>query len=260
MITSLNSELAKLTDWLKANKLSINVSKTHYMVFHRSRRKLDKEDILLDNTIIKQVTFTKFLGIIIDDKLKWIHHISYIKNKISKGMGIILKARKVLKRKVLLQLYHSFVIPYLIYCVEIWGNASDIHLHQLITTQKKIVRIITFSSYSSHTTIIFKQLNILPFKHLPFLRIGLQMFKYESGQLPDALNMFFVKNRSVHNYNTRNKDKLRPTVAKHAYRDRDFRLVGVHVWNGHLPSIQYLDTIFCRRLLYKQTWSIMMMT
>ena len=61
MITSLNSELAKLTDGLKANKLSINVSKTHYMVFHRSRRKLDKEDIILDNTIIKQVNFTKFL-------------------------------------------------------------------------------------------------------------------------------------------------------------------------------------------------------
>ena len=171
MIPSLNSDLAKLTDWLKANKLSINVSKTHYMVFHRSRRKLDKEDNLLDNTTIKQVTFIKFLGIIIDDKLKWIHHISYIKNKISKGMGIILKARKVLKRKVLLQLYHSFVIPYLIYCVEIWGNASDIHLHQLSTTQKKFVRIITFSSYSSHTKINFNQLNILPFKHLLFLRI-----------------------------------------------------------------------------------------
>ena len=57
-----------MTNWLKANKLSINVSKTHYMVFHRSRRKLDKEDILLDNTIIKQVAFTKFLGIIIGDK------------------------------------------------------------------------------------------------------------------------------------------------------------------------------------------------
>ena len=111
------------------------------MVFHRSRRKLDKEDILLDNTIIKQVTFTKFLGIIIDDKLKWIHHNSYIKNKISKGMGIILK-EKVLKRKVLLQLYHSFVIPYLIYCVEIWNNTSDIHLHQLITTQKKLLELL----------------------------------------------------------------------------------------------------------------------
>ena len=117
IITSLNSELAKLTDWFKANKLSINVSKTHYMVFHRSRRKLAIEDILLDNTIIKQVTFTKFIGIIIDDKLQWIHHMSYIKNKISNEMGIILKARKVLKMKVLLQLNHSFVIQYLIYCV-----------------------------------------------------------------------------------------------------------------------------------------------
>ena len=56
MITSLNSELAKLTEWFKANKLSINVYKTHYRVFHRSRRKLDKGDILLDigtTTIIK---------------------------------------------------------------------------------------------------------------------------------------------------------------------------------------------------------------
>ena len=160
MITSLNSELAKLTEWLKANTLSINVSKTHYMVFHRSRRKLDEGNILLNNTIIKQVSITTFLGI------KWIHHISYIKNKISKGMGIILKARKVLTRKVLLQLYHSFVIPYLIYCVEIWGNVSDIHLHQLITTQKNIVIIITIFSYSSHTRIIFNQPYIFPFKDL----------------------------------------------------------------------------------------------
>ena len=69
------------------------------------------------------------------------------------------------------------------------------------------------------------------------------MFKYESGQLPDTLNMFFVKNRSVHNYNTRNKDKLRPTVAKHAYRDRDFRLVGVHVWNYIAANLK-IDTYF----------------
>ena len=51
--------------------------------------------------------------------------------------------------------------------------------------------------------------------------------------------MFFVKNRSVHNYNTRNKDKLRPVIAKHLYRDRDFRLVGVHVWNYICDNIIY---------------------
>ena len=74
-------------------------------------------------------------------------------------MGIILKARKVLKKKVLLQLYHSFVTPYLIYCLEIWGNASDIHLQPLNTTQKN-VRIITFSSYCSHTNRDFRLVGV----------------------------------------------------------------------------------------------------
>ena len=65
-------------------------------------------------------------------------------------------------------------------------------MHQVITIPKEIVRIITFSSYSSHTNYTY-QLNILPFKYLLFLRIGLQMFKYESGQLLDALNMFLLR-------------------------------------------------------------------
>ena len=66
MITTLNYELAKLTEWLNANKLLINVSKSHYMIFHRSRRKINKGDILLYTTILSQVTFTKFLGVILD--------------------------------------------------------------------------------------------------------------------------------------------------------------------------------------------------
>ena len=94
MIAALNCELAELTEWLNANKLSINVPKSHYMVFHRSRRKINKGNILLDTTILSQVTYTKFLGVILDDKLKWTHHISYIKNNISKGMGIIPKSQK----------------------------------------------------------------------------------------------------------------------------------------------------------------------
>ena len=81
MITTLNCEFAKLTEWLNANKLFINVSKSHYMVIHRSIRKINKGDILLDTTILSQVTFTQFLGVILDDKLKWTRHISYIINK-----------------------------------------------------------------------------------------------------------------------------------------------------------------------------------
>ena len=66
--------------WLNANKLYINVSnKTHYMIFHHVRQKVDHKDIILKNYILQQVHFTKLLGIIIDDKLKCANHIFQIK-------------------------------------------------------------------------------------------------------------------------------------------------------------------------------------
>ena len=106
----------------------------------------------------------KFLGVLIDDKLSFSQHISYIKNKISKGMGmgIIIKARKYLNKKSPLDLYHAFVYPYLTYCIEVWGNMSNVHLDALVKIFIKIVRIITYSPYLAHTDELFKDLNILP--------------------------------------------------------------------------------------------------
>ena len=98
IITSLNSELDRINTWLKYNKLSLNVTKTHYMVFHRARRKVSHNKLFINNSMVTQVNCSKFLGIILDNKLNWTSHIAYIKNKIAKGMGILLKARKVLKR------------------------------------------------------------------------------------------------------------------------------------------------------------------
>ena len=66
-----------------------------------------------------------------------IYYYYYIKNKISKAMGIMIKARKYLNRKSLLNLYHAFVFPSLIYCIEIWGNASEVHLDALLKVQKE---------------------------------------------------------------------------------------------------------------------------
>ena len=80
--------------YITENKLTLNVSKSHFMIFHRARIKTDSIKIALGKSRIKQVPFTKFLGVIIDDKLNFDNHISYIKNKISKGLGILIKAKK----------------------------------------------------------------------------------------------------------------------------------------------------------------------
>ena len=79
IITTINNELNRLNIWLGANKLSINVYKTHYMVFHRDRRKNNNHsNIFLNNSILTKVNYTKLLEIILDNQLNWINHISYI--------------------------------------------------------------------------------------------------------------------------------------------------------------------------------------
>ena len=109
-INIFNSELQKLNLWLAANKLTINVSKSHYMIFHRARMKMDNGPILLDGKPLEQLKFTKVLDMIIEDKLNFIKHITYIKNKLSKWMSILIKARQFVNRKsylsTLLKLLH----------------------------------------------------------------------------------------------------------------------------------------------------------
>ena len=84
IILELNTELLHIASWLVANRLSLNASKTHYMIFHRSRIKTVDHDLIVNGNVVKRVTSTNFLGIIVDDQLKWKQHIDYIKNKISK--------------------------------------------------------------------------------------------------------------------------------------------------------------------------------
>ena len=163
-------------------------------------------NISLCHISLDRVTFTKFLGVIIDDKLSFSRHISYLKNKISKRMGIIIKARKYLNRKSLLDLYHAFVYPYLTYCIEVLGNMCNVHLDDLVL---KNVCIITYSPYLAHTDELFKDLNILPIHKVMLQRVSLQMFKYSRNTLPEGIRELFITNVTFHFHNTRNKNKVR---------------------------------------------------
>ena len=78
----LNNELEKVNIWLNANKLPINVKKTHYMMFHRTRIKHGHNiTMYINKNPIERKSSTKFLGIIIDNKLNWSAHITYIKKQ-----------------------------------------------------------------------------------------------------------------------------------------------------------------------------------
>ena len=101
LVREMNRELELISEWFKANKLTLNIDKTYYMVFHRGRRKFKNNiELVINDMNIREAKSMKYLGVIIDSKLNWIDHITYIKNKVAKGIGIIRKAQKLLNKRL----------------------------------------------------------------------------------------------------------------------------------------------------------------
>ena len=134
----INDELKDIVIWLRANKLSLNISKTHYMLFLNKKVIQPNVTIEINGQPITCVTKTKFLGVIIDNKLTWKEHISYICGKVAKGIGIISKIRKYLNRNTLLDLYYSFIYPYLTYCNQVWGLSYQSYMNAVVKLQKEL--------------------------------------------------------------------------------------------------------------------------
>ena len=90
MAQEINIELSQISLWLKTNKLSLNIKKTHFMLFHR--KIIDAViKIQIDNEEIDRVYKTKFLCVIIDHKITWKEHVTYVSGKMTRSIGILIK-------------------------------------------------------------------------------------------------------------------------------------------------------------------------
>ena len=90
----INEELHKLTEWLGANKLALNISKTKYMVVHTSNRKITYPNLKINNINIERVTQFNFLGVMFNSHMDWSRHINYISMKISRSTGILYRLKQ----------------------------------------------------------------------------------------------------------------------------------------------------------------------
>ena len=144
------------------------------MIFHRFRIKDNVSNkVVIDSKELIKVESAKYLDVIIDRKLNWIDHITYVKNKISKGIGIMYMytARQFLSKRAWLDLYYAYIYPYMTYCIEVWGCASQTQLNCIFLLQKKIVRIMNFSYYLAHTNPLFLSMEVLPLRKIFFIEL-----------------------------------------------------------------------------------------
>ena len=182
--TTVNEELIKVCDWLIANKLTLNIQKSNYVIFRpfQKKKKLTSkmQDKIFDNASGKFIDLTnkeyvKYLGILIDSHLSWKHHIDYISTKVSKTVGLLAKLRYFIPQDTLLTLYKSLIYPYVSYGICVWGQASKSLINKSLILQKRALRFIFFTDERDSAILLFVKSKILPLNLMYFQSIAILM-------------------------------------------------------------------------------------
>ena len=248
---TLNSELQSLDIWMKSNKLSVNISKSNYLIFHPSQKNLRLNLTLkYDDQILIQKRHVKFLGVYLDENLSWKIHINYISKKISKSVGIIYRSRFLLTSATKLALYYSLIYPYLTYCNIVWSSTYETNVKRIYLLQKRAVRAMSNSDYRAHSAPLFRKLNILDIYKLNTHCIGKFMFSYSRDLLPECFDNLFIFNNQIHDHNTRAATKYRSHACRTNIKQFTILHQGPKIWNCLPPSITEINTIssFKRKL------------
>ena len=207
LLRTVNCELKKVAEWIKANKLSLNLKKTKCMLFSNSLDSLPG-NVTFDTTILDEVSSITFLGVCVDNKLSWKCHINNICKTISRNIGVMNKLKYCLPTSALKTLYSSLILPYLNYGVLAWGNTYQTCLDKLFLLQKKALRIVFNLHIRAHTDALFLEHKILKLKDLYSFQLGQFMFKYNNNHLPKIFNDSFHRNSHVHKYPTRRSNEF----------------------------------------------------
>ena len=145
-----NELLTLITEYMKSNLLHINAKKSCYMYFNPNKREMESSvdselenlSLAIEDSLIVRVKSTKFLGVIIDDKLSWKPHIESLNRKLKSAYGRIYRIKNCLPVKFYKQIYHTLFESHLTFAISVWGGVSHKTIEPLFITQKKCIRML----------------------------------------------------------------------------------------------------------------------
>ena len=231
---TLNEELSRLDNWLCSNRLSLNIGKTHYMLFSCGKPDFDLNLKIRNVAIDKpEEESVKLLGVMIDNRLNFNHHINLLSSKLRRACGIIFRMSSFLPQRILKMLYNSIFLPHLVYCIEIWGNTNVANIRRVTSLQNRAVKLLGMGDLIN----IYKSNNILPLKSLHKYFTLLKFFQQHVLKRSKDLNNEINTLQPTHDYPTRFAEDLClniPRVNKSKFY-LSFIYRGITYWN-ELPS------------------------
>ena len=235
LVKTLNADLKRLSEWLRANKLCLNVLKSELLIFCPPNKKVDPaHKVLLDGKVMIPSKSVKYLGIILDNKLNWSEQVTTLCNRLSRAIGILSKLRYNLPLNTLRMVYHSIFNSLLLYACQIWGLNSQTIKTKIQNLQDRALRKITFSKSDCDMNKLYKDLKLLKFSDILFVQNCIFMSRVENDQLPECFKDSFSHRRNIHNYNTRaaKSGQLEiPAVSTHKFGTLSTTFQCISDWN-----------------------------
>jgi hypothetical protein len=204
-----NNDLECLNDWFKCNKLKLNVTKTQCMIIACSKVKINNLlriypecKIILDGSVIEYTKNVKYLGVYIDEELKFNDHVNIMLKKISKKLGYLSRIGKNLDMQTRNLIFKTIIAPHFEYCSTIMWCTSDNNIKRLQLLQNKAMRIVLFMDKRTHVPDMIEVLKWLTIEQ----RLALNMCMFLKNVLLGkfkGFDEFMVRNSDIHSYGTR---------------------------------------------------------
>ena len=236
---AMNNDLLRIKEWLLANKLSLNVAKTEFLLIgsHHKLNNLDsKPSVNIGHDSIKQVQHSTVLGVEIDEYLSWKKHIENVVKKVTSGIGAMRRIRDFVDRETLSSIYNALIRPHFDYCGEVWDTLGVGHPSRLQKLQKRAARIIMNLRYNTPG---IEAINALGWEPLETRRAKSkvkQMYKVLNDLAPSSLATLFVRKRNITEYDLRGSStSLQLPLPKTENLKKSFCYDGAKLWNS-LPA------------------------
>ena len=246
----INYDLKGITNWLNANRISLNISKTEFIIFRKRSKPVCSESlkIKINGVRLYPSTSIKYLGILIDEHLSWKYHICELVKKLNRSNNMLSKIRHYVNSKTIRSLYFSLFSSHISYCHQIWGQNGGRYLNKIISLQRSAVRIINFMPFRSDVSRTFDRSKIPKFINL--VRTSNLLFVYDclSFNSPSSLKTFFSFNKNVHDYNTRSSETYKLTLPRFKsmkYGKNAIKYQCITEWNKSID-----DLITCFKIKY----------
>lgn len=234
-VRNVNEDLSRLFGVICQNELKLNVDKTKVMII--TNKQIDRENvnIYINGCKLKIESEMKYLGVMIDDKLKFDKNADYLAKKIGKKTNVISRLRKQLTAGQKASLYKTIIEPHFTYCASVLFLSNETDLTRLQVLQNKCLRnVLDVDRYTSSEPML-KSLNLLSVKQLILFRTIIFIRKMIDKETPEYLSDRIMYKSETSTRTLRNNNDIVPVRATKACSQNSLFYRGIILYNT-LPS------------------------